>query len=438
MTKILNFTIIFILVLHLWIATTFELSHDEAYYWLYSQHLSWGFFDHPPIVGLLIKLFSFLPKSELSVRTGFIILQTLSVVILLRLVPSKRHLEALILFFAFPLASLAGLFALPDMPLLFMTCLYCLVLKRYLEEEDTLSIIGLGAVIPLLLYSKYHGILLVFFTLVALPSLFKKKSFYVIAIVSILLFLPHVIWQYDHNFSTLRYHFLERPKVEFSLKRLVEYSFAQVFLAGLFVGPFVWWSVVKTESKIDYFRALKFICLGTFIFFFISTFSKKFEANWTIFLTIPLILLSVECPIWDKKWVKSLLIFSVIPVIIARFLLPLGPDEFPVKRLSEFHGWKAWSERVNNKCSRPIMANTYQIASKLSFYLNRPIHALNLGSRKNQFDYWKPNSSYYLSSEVCYVTDKKQFVGELTVLPDGKNYNIVQDFIPSNLNDNSP
>jgi hypothetical protein len=26
------------------------------------------------------------------------------------------------------------------------------------------------------------------------------------------------------------------------------------------------------------------------LFFFISSFSKKFEANWTIFLTIPLIL----------------------------------------------------------------------------------------------------------------------------------------------------
>jgi hypothetical protein len=43
-----------------------------------------------------------------------------------------------------------------------------------------------------------------------------------------------------------------------------------------------------------------------------------------------------------------------------------------------------------------------------------------------------------LSPEVCYVTDKKQFEGELTVLPDGKNYKIVQDFIPAKMNDNSP
>jgi hypothetical protein len=438
MTKILNLTLLLILVLHLWLGTTFELSHDEAYYWLYSKHLSWGFFDHPPVVGVLIKLFSFLPKSEGSVRAGFIILQSLTAVLLLKLVPQKRQLIAMILFFAFPLASLAGLFALPDMPLLFMTCLYCAILKRYLENEDTFSIIGLSSVIAILLYSKYHGILLVFFTLLAVPSLLKKKSFYVIATLSILLFLPHVIWQYDHNFSTLRYHFLERPKVDFSLKRLLEYSLAQVFLAGLFVGPVIWWSILKNKQKSDYQRVLKFICIGTFVFFLVSTFSKKFEANWTIFLTIPLIILSLQSEVWDKKWVKFLLVASIVPVFIARFLLPFTSQQVPIKRLSEFHGWRAWAEEINAKCTKPILANSYQIASKLSFYLDRPIHALNLGSRKNQFDYWEPNSAYYLSPEVCYVTDKKQFEGGLTVLPDGKNYKIVQDFIPSKMNDNSP
>ena len=371
-------------------------------------------------------------------RAGFILLQTLTVVLLLKLVPQKRQLIALTLFFAFPLASLAGLFALPDMPLVFMTCLYCLILKRYLEKEDIFSIIGLSFAIPLLLYSKYHGILLIFFTLLAVPSLFKKKSLYGITILSVLLFLPHVIWQYEHNFSTLRYHFIERPKVDFSLKRLLEYSLAQVFLAGLFVGPVVWWSILKRKHKNDYQRALKFICVGTFIFFFISTFSKKFEANWTIFLTIPLIILSLDSDIWDKKRLKFLLIVSIIPVFLARFLLPFGPEQIPVKRLSEFHGWKGWANDINAKCTKPILANSYQIASKLSFYLDRPIHALNLGSRKNQFDYWEYNSDYYPSTKVCYVTDKKQFKGEGTVLPDRKNYKIVQDFIRSKISDNIP
>ncbi len=33
-----------------------ELMDDEAYYWVYSRHLDWGYFDHPPMVALLIKM----------------------------------------------------------------------------------------------------------------------------------------------------------------------------------------------------------------------------------------------------------------------------------------------------------------------------------------------------------------------------------------------
>ena len=438
MTKILNLSLLVLLIIHLWLASSFELSHDEAYYWLYSQRLDWGFFDHPPMVGIIIKAFSFLPHSELAVRLGPIIMQLASALMLMSLAPKPRQWLALALFFAFPLASFSGLFALPDMPLLFMTTLYCVLLKRYLEKYDALSVLGLGSVTALLLYSKYHGILVIFFTLVALPKLLKRKDFYVITFMALLCFLPHIIWQYDHNFSTLRYHFFERPKVDFSIKRLIEYSATQVFLAGLFVGPLLWWKIIRKKSETDFQRALKLICLGTVLFFFFSTISKKFEANWTIFLTAPLIILATQADVWDKKWVRVLLIFSIIPVFLARFLLAVNPTEVKIKRLTEFHGWENWAKSIEEKCANPILANTYQIASKLSFYLDKPIHALNIGSRKNQFDYWHPDSKYYTSNTVCYLTDKKQFDGEIVTTPDGKKLKVVQSFIPAKLQDNNP
>ena len=438
MTKILNLSLLALLITHLWLAGRFELSHDEAYYWLYSQRLDWGFFDHPPMVGIIIKAFSFLPHSELTVRFGFIIMQLASALMLMSLAPKPRQWLALVLFFAFPLASFSGLFALPDMPLLFMTTLYCVLLKRYLEKYDALSVLGLGAVTALLLYSKYHGILVIFFTLVALPKLLKRKDFYVITSLALLFFLPHIIWQYDHDFSTLRYHFFERPKADFSLKRLIEYSGTQVFLAGLFVGPLLWLEIIRNKSENDFQRALKFICIGTFLFFFFSTISKKYEANWTIFLTAPLIILATQTVVWDKKWVRILLLFSITPVFFARFLLAVNPNEIKIKRLTEFHDWENWALSIEKKCTKPVLANTYQIASKLSFYLNKPIHALNIGSRKNQFDYWHPDSKYYTSIMVCYLTDKKQFEGEIVTTPDGKKLKVVQSFIPAKLQDNNP
>jgi len=42
---------------------------DEAYYWVYSQNLSWGFFDHPPMVAYLIKLGNYFFSDELETVT---------------------------------------------------------------------------------------------------------------------------------------------------------------------------------------------------------------------------------------------------------------------------------------------------------------------------------------------------------------------------------
>jgi hypothetical protein len=425
MTKSFKLSLMLIFIYQLFIASGFELAHDEAYYWLYSKHLDWGYFDHPPFVAIIIKLFSFLPHSELAVRFGFVILQFASLLILMTL--SSVPLITMLLFFSFPLASASGLFALPDLPLLFMTSVYCWMLKRYLKNDNPQNSISLGIVIAGLLYAKYHGILLIFFTILALPRVCLKKSFYLVALVALVSFFPHILWQYHHEFSTLKYHFLERPSSSFSLMRIFEYLTLQTFLAGLFVGPLVWYSVIKEKSDDSFKRVLKFISLGVIAFFLISSFSKKTEANWTIFLTIPLILLSEQSGLWNKKIPRILLYISFAIILLARCALLFSPTQLNIKRLGEFHGWKSWSEEVKKSCQElPLMANSYQIASKLSFYLNSEIHALNYRSRKNQFDYWRFDQSQP-TNQVCYITDKNEFSGEKLITPDGKNVLIVKN-----------
>lgn len=41
------------------IANTIELNNDEVYYWTYPLHLQMNYFDHPPIVALLIRITTF-------------------------------------------------------------------------------------------------------------------------------------------------------------------------------------------------------------------------------------------------------------------------------------------------------------------------------------------------------------------------------------------
>lgn len=427
MSKNLKISLIILFAFQVIIAANFELAHDEAYYWLYAKNLAWGYFDHPPFVALTIKFFSFLPHSELSTRLGFIVLQFFSLLIVLNLIPSRSHWLATALFFAFPLASFTGLLALPDMPLLFMSAVYFWCLKNYLEKDNSQNTLLLGVCIPALLYAKYHGILLIFFTLLALPKLFKRKSFYLVTLISIILFMPHVWWQYQHDFSTLRYHFLERPSSSFSFKRSMDFLATQLILSGLFAGPVVWWTVLKNKACNDFERVLKVVSVGVVLFFLLSSFSKKVEANWTISLAIPLIILSLRSLLWERKLFGNLIYVSAGICLFARILLVFPPSIIPLKRLAEFHGWKQWSHKVKAECGeKNLMANTYQIASKLSFYLNQEVPSLNYHSRKNQFDIWRFDEAY-ASQQVCYLTNKNEFLGTEIMTPENKTLKLVSD-----------
>jgi len=59
-------------------ACTLEIHADEAYYWMYSRFLDWGYYDHPPMVALFIKAGYSLMHSEFGVRLFTVLSSTIS------------------------------------------------------------------------------------------------------------------------------------------------------------------------------------------------------------------------------------------------------------------------------------------------------------------------------------------------------------------------
>src|SRR4249920_1348796 len=49
-------TILALVALRLAAAAWTPLTFDEAYYWTWSKHLAGGYYDHPPMVALVIRL----------------------------------------------------------------------------------------------------------------------------------------------------------------------------------------------------------------------------------------------------------------------------------------------------------------------------------------------------------------------------------------------
>ena len=110
-------------------ATFTNLHYDEAYYWIYSKILSWGYFDHPPMVSITTKLGDIISHSTLGIRIISILMGTSVLIGILKLIDNtKNNINPFFFIISFPLISshIAGFLTLPDASLCFFyTIFFC-------------------------------------------------------------------------------------------------------------------------------------------------------------------------------------------------------------------------------------------------------------------------------------------------------------------------
>src|SRR5688572_84165 len=269
--------------------------------------------------------------------------------------------------------QIAGFIAVPDTPLLFFTALFFLCYKRFLENQNWVNTLLLGIVMALLLYSKYHAVLIIIFTLLSNFSLLKRYQAWVAVLIASLCFAPHLWWQYEHDWVSFRYHLFESNEQTYKASYTLEYLPGQLLIAGPIAGlillpaAFLFRPNDKTE------KALRFTMIGLYIFFFLSSFRGKVEANWTSPVIIPLFVLAHQWLVdkinWQKKLFKIALPITLVLVLIGRILMI--EDILPIKAIqSRFHYWKEWPQAMKEKTKGyPIvLSNSYQRASKYWFY----------------------------------------------------------------------
>jgi 4-amino-4-deoxy-L-arabinose transferase-like glycosyltransferase len=177
-----------------------ELFHDEAHWWMFSQHLEWGFWDHPPAAPFLIFLGYEIFPNELGVRL-FTVLSSLTTIYLIwDLIRPKDSLLFFGLLSSIFIFHIGGFMVAPDIPLILTTALFFWLYQRYADNDDWRIALLLGLVIAGMAYSKYHGAIVLFFTLLGNWRILGRRSFYLIPALALLLYLPHLYWQYVNDF----------------------------------------------------------------------------------------------------------------------------------------------------------------------------------------------------------------------------------------------
>ncbi len=385
-------------LLNAFTAAFLELDPDEAYYWVYARQLDWGYFDHPPAIAVLIRFGSSWMAGALGVRLGAVILQTLSfwLVWVLCDKPKEKQLQWVLiaLLAGVPILQLFGFIATPDAPLLFFTVLFFVVYRSFLREAKWITTLALGLVMALLLYSKYHGILLILLTLFSNPRLLTHPRFYLASIFGAFLFLPHLYWQYLHDFPSFRYHLQGRDD-PYELKHTITYIINQLVIFSPFLFPFMVKALARPAVKNQLTRAYLFVLTGFWLFFLLSTRKGHVEPQWTAILSIPLIVMTFQYArgkVIFTKWVirKGLLSF----VLLLAFRILLIPDYDPPEVLDDLHGAfhdREWVQALETEAGDlpVVFQNSYRDAGKYWFYTGDTAYTFtDVYYRKNQFDIW--------------------------------------------------
>ena len=169
-----------LIVLRLVASAWTPLTFDEAYYWMWSKHLAGGYYDHPPMVAVVIRLGTLIAgDTEFGVRLVSVLLglpmswavyQTAAL-----LFGGQRVASAATLLLNATMMAAAGtMIVTPDAPLLVASSLVLYSLAKLLATGRGVWWLAVGAAVGAALLSKYTAFFFgpaILIWLIAVPKL---------------------------------------------------------------------------------------------------------------------------------------------------------------------------------------------------------------------------------------------------------------------------
>ncbi len=197
-----------------------ELGNDEVYYYTYAVQPDWNHFDHPGMVGWMMRLTSLNLHwvSTLSMRLGSIICAGLATMVIFKtgaIIKDEKagYIAAWMYTLSVYTSIIAGLFVLPDSPQLLFFTLSIYWMTNWVMHPllfKTKHWLLLGLLIGLATLSKVHGLYLWVgfgaFLLFHQIKTLKNARVYIAILITLLCILPIVYWNFKNNFITYRYH----------------------------------------------------------------------------------------------------------------------------------------------------------------------------------------------------------------------------------------
>jgi 4-amino-4-deoxy-L-arabinose transferase-like glycosyltransferase len=409
-------TILILVAVRLVVAGLTPLSFDESLYWLWSQHIAGGYYDHPPVNPVLIRLGAeAFGNTEFGVRVFNVLLALPASWAIWRsgaiLFDDERVGATAALYFNMTLVMAAGsLLSTPDNAVVATTALLLLTLAKLYATGRGTWWLAIGVAFGVGMLSKYTTIFFAVSILVWLLLVKEQRKWlftpwpWIAGMIALAVFSPTLIWNAEHHWASVLYQYNRLVVHEWSLRYFGEFFVTQ---AGLVTPPvFILGCMglaasLRGEGGSYSARVLINAMIWPIIVYFAwHTFHGRVEGNWPEPVHVAFVIaaaVAVEKIKWTgawaglEKWSQRLavplgLIIAACLYVQAVFgLVPLGPADPTARALGA--GWKELAPKmdaVRTQLGAPVVLTmNYGLTGWLAFYLpsHPPVEQINTRMR---------------------------------------------------------
>jgi 4-amino-4-deoxy-L-arabinose transferase-like glycosyltransferase len=452
--------LLLVTALRLWIAASSELSPDEAYYTLWSQHPDICYYSKGPMVAFtILASTSLFGQTEFGVRF-FSPLLGLGTSLLVYWLARKLYREQIAFWAALSL-NLIPIFnvgsvvmTIDPLSIFFWTAALCTFWEAIQTSTANLVfwvltgvLIGIGFLCKYTNAAQLFSIVLILLFAPKLRAEFRRPGLYLLLAAFLPFIIPPLVWNQQHEWITLS-HLSSRGGLDRSFSP--NFSDVAEFVGGhlavysplLFCGLLA--AMVGSLRRV--FKQTKVLFLLGFALplllgYLLLSFQKSGEPNWTAPAFISLGILAAAwwyAPARDRRGVGIFCLAALITGAVMSLLVlntdvlrAVGiPWTYRLDPSSRLRGWKTAAEaiadfrqRFEAKAGQKafLIGNKYQTASMLSFYLSDrrvegpghpPVYIPESQDFQNEFSFWPRYDEFLAPSATPKTAEQSQLFSE--------------------------
>lgn len=421
---------------------------DEAFYWLWSERLAWGYYDHPPMIAWLVRLFTtFFGDNGAAIRIPayltWIAVMILSYDLASRMFPDRKAAPALaiLVLAGAPLFQFGSHIITPDVPFVLFSTLGYYLFYRALVEDRTSTWILAGIAVGATALSKYNAILIPFSLLPAMlvteagKKAWTQRGFWLAIVSAAVVSSPVFIWNYLNDWISISYQLGHGT----GLNRRSAGEFLGLYISGQMANVLPWIFLLMLASVLLLYRKLRqnrsleyWLLSGAFlvplVFFGILGTLSKSEPNWPAMAYVPgSLLVGYQLSAWlfspeasavpVRKWLRNLLVLSTVLSILLVNLVRFPdwawlfekkviPDD---TQIPSIYGWTELGQALRKNAKRyfddtgcTVLTGNHLLAGQLALQLKSADRiSFATGDRVTQFHIWADTGEIAAASSAC-------------------------------------